>query len=115
MDLCKNGGFSLCLKKMDFHLLYLVATLLTSVTDNAALTFLGSQVEGLSDIAKYYLVAGSIVGGGLTLIANAPNAIGYSKLKKFFPEGFNPLFLFLGSLAPTLITFCIFAIYFAIQ
>ncbi|MEZ4873213.1 MAG: putative Na+/H+ antiporter, partial [Bdellovibrionales bacterium] len=51
--------------------LFLGATALTGITDNAALTYLGSLVE-LSDSAKYYLVAGAVAGGGLTVIANAP-------------------------------------------
>ncbi len=84
-------------------LLYAAATTLTAVTDNAALTYLGSQVEGLSEVARYYLVAGAIAGGGLTLIANAPNAAGYSVLQRFFPDGLNPVRLFLGALVPTVV------------
>ena len=61
--------------------LFFGAVALTAITDNAALTFLGSQIVGLSDMAKYMLMAGAISGGGLTLIANAPNPAGaaYSK------------------------------------
>ncbi len=78
---------------------------LTAITDNAALTFLGSQVPGLSDASKYALVSGSVVGGGLTVIANAPNPAGYGILNSAFgEEGINPLQLFLGALIPTLIS-----------
>jgi hypothetical protein len=98
------------LESMNAETLYLAATLITSVTDNAALTFLGSQVEGLSDLAKYYLVAGALAGGGLTIIANAPNAAGYGVLQRFFPDGLNPIFLLRGALLPTLIAFSILAI-----
>ena len=49
------------------------ATLLTAVTDNAALTYLGSLLEGTSAEFRYSLVAGAVAGGGLTVIANAPN------------------------------------------
>ncbi|PAW82049.1 MAG: hypothetical protein B9S33_15590, partial [Pedosphaera sp. Tous-C6FEB] len=52
------------------------ATGLTALTDNAALTYLGSLVEGISDELKYALVAGAVTGGGLTVIANAPNPAG---------------------------------------
>ncbi len=90
------------LTDINHWLLYAAATALTAITDNAALTFLGSQVEGLSEISKYYLVAGAIAGGGLTIIANAPNAAGYSILQRFFPTGLNPGWLFLGALMPTL-------------
>lgn len=88
--------------------LFWSATLLTAVTDNAALTYLGTQVDGLSDASKYALVAGAISGGGLTIIANAPNAAGYSILNSKFPGGvFNPLGLLLAALIPTLIA-CFF-------
>src|SRR3546814_18280951 len=53
--------------------LYWGATALTAVTDNAALTYLGSLVEGTSEQWRYMLVAGAVTGGGLTVIANAPN------------------------------------------
>ncbi|MDO9180847.1 MAG: putative Na+/H+ antiporter [Bacteriovorax sp.] len=79
------------------------ATLLTSLTDNAALTYLGSLVE-LSDSGKYSLVAGAIAGGGLTVIANAPNPAGFAILgESFGKEGINPFKLFLWALIPTVI------------
>ncbi len=80
------------------------ATGLTAVTDNAALTYLGSLVEGISDELKYALVAGAVAGGGLTVIANAPNPAGVGILqgaKVFEGEGISPLGLFLGALWPT--------------
>ncbi|RLA64772.1 MAG: hypothetical protein DRQ88_06730 [Epsilonproteobacteria bacterium] len=84
--------------------LFYGATALTAITDNAALTYLGSLVEGLSDSKKYYLVAGAVAGGGLTVIANAPNPAGFGILKHAFGEdGINPMKLFLGALAPTIV------------
>ncbi|MBL7670519.1 MAG: putative Na+/H+ antiporter [Bdellovibrionaceae bacterium] len=84
--------------------LYLGAMGLTAVTDNAALTYLGSQVPNLSDWSKYALVAGSVVGGGLTVIANAPNPAGYGLLNASFgDEGISPLGLFAAALLPTLV------------
>ncbi len=89
-------------------LLFKGAVGLTAITDNAALTYLGSQVEGLSDSNKYALVAGAIAGGGLTIIANAPNAAGYSILSHKFPGGIKPLNLLIAALAPTAIAiFCL--------
>ena len=82
--------------------LFVGATGLTAITDNAALTYLGSLVE-LSDSAKYNLVAGAVAGGGLTVIANAPNPAGFGILKNSFgKDGINPLYLLFGSLAPTI-------------
>jgi hypothetical protein len=84
--------------------LFFGATGLTALTDNAALTYLGSLVEGISDELKYALVAGAVTGGGLTVIANAPNPAGVGILqnaKAFGNEGISPLGLFLGALLPT--------------
>lgn len=88
--------------------LYFGATALTAFTDNAALTYLGSLVE-LSESAKYSLVAGAVTGGGLTVIANAPNPAGFGILKKSFPRGVvSPLKLLLAALGPTIITIICF-------
>jgi len=79
---------------------------LTAVTDNAALTYLGSLVEGISEELKYALVAGAVAGGGLTVIANAPNPAGMGILQDatvFNGEGISPLGLFLGALLPTVV------------
>lgn len=91
------------LSKMNDIVLFFGATALTGITDNAALTYLGSLVE-LSDASKYALVAGAVAGGGLTVIANAPNPAGFGILKDTFgPDGINPLRLFLYALIPTAI------------
>lgn len=80
------------------------ALALTAVTDNAALTFLGTLVPDLSDGAKYALVAGAVGGGGLTIIANAPNPAGYGLLRDSFGiDGISPLGLFLAALPFTLL------------
>ncbi|MDR0776208.1 MAG: putative Na+/H+ antiporter [Azonexus sp.] len=82
--------------------LYFLATALTAITDNAALTYLASLVEGVSAEFKYAIVAGAITGGGLTVIANAPNPAGMAILKSSFDdEAVNPLGLFLAALPPT--------------
>lgn len=84
--------------------IYFAATGLTALTDNAALTYLGSQITGLSDTFKYFLVAGAVTGGGLTVIANAPNPAGYSILQSSFGEnGIRAGSLFIYALPPTLV------------
>ena len=92
------------LSQMGALSLYLGAAVLTAFTDNAAITYLGSQVVGLSEISKYALVAGSVVGGGLTVIANAPNPAGYSILNSSFgTSGISAWNLFKSALVPTLV------------
>lgn len=91
--------------------LFFGATGLTALTDNAALTYLGSLDEEISDELKYALVAGAVAGGGLTVIANAPNPAGVGILqdsKVFADEGISPLGLFLGALIPTVVAIVFF-------
>ena len=92
------------LMSMSSDQVFLGATILTAVTDNAALTYLGSLVEGLSDSFKYALVTGAVTGGGLTIIANAPNPAGIAILRSNFEdESVHPLGLLLAALLPTII------------
>lgn len=96
------------LASLDTLPLYLGSTALTGITDNAALTYLGSLVE-LSDQQKYYLVAGAVTGGGLTVIANAPNPAGFGILKASFGEdGISPLGLLKSALLPTILALIAF-------
>lgn len=89
--------------------LYYVSVVLTAITDNAALTYLGSLVEGVSNEFKYSLVAGAVTGGGLTVIANAPNPAGIAVLKsKFSNETVEPGGLFLAALGPTIVAILAF-------
>ena len=90
--------------------LMLGATILTAFNDNAAITYLASQVEGISFSAKHAVVAGAVTGGGLTVIANAPNPAGQSILSKYFEGGVSPLKLFLGALIPTIIVYLCFVV-----
>lgn len=83
--------------------LFLGATILTAFNDNAAITYLATLVPGFTDPLKYAVVAGAVAGGGLTVIANAPNPAGQSILQRFFPGGVSPLGLLLGALLPTAI------------
>lgn len=91
------------------QVLYFGATALTGITDNAALTYLGSLVD-LTDSAKYYLVAGAVTGGGLTVIANAPNPAGYGILNKSFEGGISPLGLLKAALLPTAVAIICFEV-----
>ena len=87
------------------------ATLLTAFNDNAAVTYLATLVPDLSDALKTAVVSGAIAGGGLTVIANAPNPAGQSLLQKYFPDGgINPGLLLLAALFPTLVMLGLFAL-----
>ena len=83
--------------------LMLSATVLTAFNDNAAITYLSTLVPGFTDILKYAVVAGAVTGGGLTVIANAPNPAGQALLKNYFSNGISPILLLAYALAPTII------------
>ncbi len=76
---------------------------LTAFNDNAAITYLSTLVPNLAAAMKFAVVAGAVTGGGLTVIANAPNPAGQSILKQFFPDGISPLGLLLGALPATIV------------
>jgi hypothetical protein len=88
--------------------LLISAMVLTAFNDNAAITFLASQVPDFSDSLKHAVVAGAVAGGGLTVIANAPNPAGQSILSRYFPDGVSAVKLLLGALLPTLLMAVVF-------
>jgi hypothetical protein len=89
--------------------LMLGSTFLTSFNDNAALTYLASLVPDFSDAAKYAVMQGAVAGGGLTVIANAPNPAGQSILQSYFgTNGVDAFKLFLGAAIPTAICVILF-------
>jgi hypothetical protein len=83
--------------------LFIGAALLTAVNDNALITYLATLVPGLGPSLQYAVVAGAVTGGGLTVIANAPNPAGQAILGPWFDDGIAPLGLLGGALLPTLI------------
>ena len=88
--------------------LFLGATLLTAFNDNAMITFLATLVPDLGDTLRIAVVEGAVTGGGLTVIANAPNPAGQALLSRFFGDGVSPLWLFAGALVPTVIAAIVF-------
>lgn len=105
--------------------LFFGTALLSAFNDNAAITYLASAVPAFSQFAsdgqlkgadalsaarllQYLVVAGAVTGGGLTVIANAPNPAGQSILAKYFKGGVSPLKLMLAALLPTLIMAAVF-------
>ncbi len=83
--------------------LFIGATVLTAFNDNAAITYLSSLVPDFTDSLKYAVVAGAVTGGGITVIANAPNPAGQSILQHHFENGVSPLYLALAAMIPTLV------------
>ena len=88
--------------------LFLAAAILTSFNDNALITLLSTLVPDLSEAMKVAVVAGAVTGGGLTVIANAPNPAGQALLSRFFGGAIAPLRLLLGALVPTIIAAAVF-------
>jgi hypothetical protein len=64
----------------------------------------------LSENLKVAVVEGAVTGGGLTVIANAPNPAGQSILSRFFEGGVLPLWLAISALIPTAIAVIAFRV-----
>jgi len=106
---CQQWWIEPVLTSLNPTQLLLGSTALTAFNDNAAITYLASLVPGFSDQAKLAVVAGAVAGGGLTVIANAPNPAGQSILQSHFGEnGVNALKLLLAALIPTAICVAVF-------
>jgi hypothetical protein len=102
---CQGWWIEPIIMRLHDQALMLGASVLTAFNDNAAITYLAAQVEGISNTAKYAVVAGAVAGGGMTVIANAPNPAGQSILSRFFKYGISPLGLALGAILPTVMVY----------
>jgi predicted cation transporter len=96
------------LRRLPETQLFLGATALTAVNDNALITYLATLVPNLGNELKLAVVQGAVVGGGLTVIANAPNPAGQALLGRFFNGAISPLGLLGGAVVPTLIAGAVF-------
>ena len=100
------------IKDASLNSLFFGNLILTGVMDNAALTYLASQITNLTLEQKLSIVSGAIAGGGLTVIANAPNPIGFGILSKYFNQGtIKSLYLFLWAIQFTLVTVFFYRIF----
>lgn len=99
------------LQDVSKEFIMMIALVLTAFNDNAQITFLASLIPNFDASMKYAVLAGSVAGGGLTIIANAPNLVGQSFLKHYFPQGISALRLFLGAILPSLIMVLIFYLF----
>ena len=88
--------------------LFVGATILTGFNDNALITYLATLVPDISESLKIAVVQGAVAGGGLTVIANAPNPAGQALLNRFFDGIVSPAWLFAGAVVPTVITAIVF-------
>jgi hypothetical protein len=88
--------------------LFLAASVLTAFNDNALVTYLATLVPDLPQELRLAVVQGAVVGGGLTVIANAPNPAGQALLSRFFCGAISPSRLLFAALGPTLIAALVF-------
>jgi hypothetical protein len=101
---CQQWWLEPILGKLGEWPLMISATILTGFNDNAAITYLASLVPDFSATLKYSVMAGAVTGGGLTVIANAPNPVGQAILRDEFGDGgVSPLGLFLAAIVPTFV------------
>ena len=91
--------------------LFLTATILTAFNDNALITYLATLVPDISETLQIAVVAGAVTGGGLTVIANAPNPAGQALLNRFFDGAVSPAWLAAGAMLPTIVTIVVFRLF----
>jgi Putative Na+/H+ antiporter len=96
------------LGNLNFEGMMVLSMVLTAFNDNAAIAYLASLIPDLSEILKYAVLSGVIIGGGLTVIANAPNPAGLVILKRYFHGKISPIYLLFGAFFPTAVFFVIF-------
>lgn len=109
---CQQWWLEPVLRGLSEWPLMISATILTGFNDNAAITYLASLVPDFSEQLKYAVMAGAVTGGGLTVIANAPNPVGQAILgKEFGGNGVAPLGLFLAAIPPTVIVGACFMLF----
>jgi len=96
------------LGSLEEEALFASAGLLTAFTDNALITYLATLVPGFGEELRIAVVQGAVVGGGLTVIANAPNPAGQAILGRFFNGAVIPIWLLVGALLPTLVAALVF-------
>lgn len=96
------------LEQFHYSTIMVLSIVLTAFNDNAAISYLASLIPSTPMVVKYAVIAGVLSGGGLTVIANAPNPAGHSILRKHFDHGISPLRLFLGALFPTIVFSLVF-------
>lgn len=84
---------------------------LTAFNDNTAIAYLATLTANWSEVYEYALFTGVIAGGGLTVIANAPNPAGFVILSNHFGGSVSSWKLGLAALIPAFILYLIFSIF----
>jgi hypothetical protein len=97
------------LVRLDEVTLMISTIILSAFNDNATIAYLAAQVPQLSENTsaaaglRQAVIAGALAGGGMTVLANAPNLAGQTLLSKFFEGGVSPIRLAIWALFPTII------------
>lgn len=88
--------------------LLLSSVFLSAFNDNAAITYLASLVPHFSEDLRYLVVSGAVAGGGLTILANAPNPAGNALLARYFDGGVSQVLLFVAAIFPLAVNLMFF-------
>lgn len=99
------------LSRLGRYELMSMASILTAFNDNATVTTLGNLVKSLTESGRHAVVFGAACGGGLTLMANAPNPVAQSLLSRYFTGGcVSPWRIILAAFPLSLIAWLFFAL-----
>ncbi|WP_348663117.1 putative Na+/H+ antiporter [Chlamydia vaughanii] len=89
---------------------YLITSYTLSIfLDNALVNYLVHNLPVATDCFLYLVIAGCMSAGGLTIISNMPNIVGYLIIRPTFPSSSVSLgWLFLSALGPSIISLMTF-------
>jgi len=96
---------------LGYGAMMVTGTVLTAFNENTTVAYLACLLDDLKPQIQYALVSGLVAGGGLTIMAHAPNPAGQALLRPYFPKGISSLRVFLAALVPTLIFLLIFFVF----
>lgn len=100
------------IKKMSDFGYMLTSYMLSIFLDNVLVNLMMHDVPMVTDCYLYLIISGCVAAGGLTLISNTPNIVGYSALRPFFQTpSFSFWKLFVSSLFPSIVAFLIFWVF----
>ncbi len=92
---------------------YMISSYMLSIfLDNALVNYLVHNLPVATDCYLYLVITGCMAAGGLTLLANMPNIIGYLLLRPAFRDSsISQGKLFLAALGPSFISLIVFWIF----
>ncbi|WP_213357473.1 putative Na+/H+ antiporter [Chlamydiifrater phoenicopteri] len=97
------------MEKVSYEGHMIISFIMSMFLDNALVNYLIFKLPSANDCYHYLAISGAMSAGGLTLMANVPNIIGYLLLRPSFKvRSVSLVWLFVAALPPAVISALIF-------